>query len=130
MLKSAAVLEAAYNDSHQVTALFNKNILLVLNRELGADFNVQDFEHVAFFDSERERVEMHLRAVRNVTVHVKRLEFSADLGKGETIRTEICRKFSRTSGQDMMTQAGLTISRWYSDPKGWFSIAEAGLPRT
>ena len=129
MLKPAAVIEAAYNDSQQVTARFNKNILLVLNRELGANFDVKDFDHVAFFDSMHERVEMHLRAVRKLTVDVRKLNLSIDLAKGETIRTEICRKFSRATAQHMMKLAGLTISRWYSDPKGWFSIAEAGLPR-
>ncbi|MBI5568421.1 MAG: L-histidine N(alpha)-methyltransferase [Desulfomonile tiedjei] len=130
LLKPANILESAYNDPQQVTAQFNKNILLVLNRELGANFSVKDFEHVAFFDSERERVEMHLMAARKLTVDVRELNLSISLAKGETIRTEICRKFSRATAQHMMTLAGLTISRWYSDPKDWFSIAEAGLPRT
>jgi L-histidine Nalpha-methyltransferase len=124
MLKPREILEAAYNDAQRITAAFNKNILLVLNRELDATFDLNDFEHVAFFDPHKERVEMHLRASRPVTAHIRDLGLSVTLDKGETIRTEICRKFSRVTAEKMVDEAGLTIAGWHSDPKGWFSIAE------
>ena len=126
MLKSPEIVEAAYNDSQEVTAAFNKNVLLVLNRELRATFDPDDFDHVAFFNEDEERIEMHLRANRRVDVEIRDLDNSVRLEKGETIVTEICRKFSRASAGNMLNSAGLDIMRWHTDPKGWFSIAEVG----
>ena len=129
MVKPVEILEAAYNDSRNITAEFNKNILLVINRELRADFNPDAFDHVAFFNNEKERVEMHLRARRDIWVDVKEISASFVLRKGETIRTEICRKFRRHGAEKMIRDAGMEVSRWYSDPKGWFSLLEAVLSR-
>ena len=125
MIKPTEILEAAYNDSRSVTAEFNKNILLVVNRELRANFNPDSFEHVAFFNEEEERVEMHLRARRDLWVQVRKVDASFVLRKGETVRTEICRKFRRISAEKMIHDAGMEVSRWYTDPKGWFSLLEA-----
>ncbi len=125
MVKPVEIIEAAYNDSQNVTAEFNKNILLVINRELRATFNPADFDHVAFFNHEKERVEMRLRAGSDICVDVKALRISVELKNGETIRTEICRKFRRDSAEKMIRDAGMKISRWFSDPKGWFSLVEA-----
>jgi len=130
MLKPVHIIEAAYNDSRNVTAEFNKNILLVINRELGANFRPDDFDHVAFFDEKYRRVEMHLRARRNIWVEISEIDLIVVLKKGETIRTEICRKFSRAGAQEMIREAGMAVSGWYSDPKGWFSIAEIVLERS
>jgi L-histidine N-alpha-methyltransferase len=124
MLKSTEVLEAAYNDSQQVTAAFNKNILLAINRGLSGNFDPSDFEHVAFFNDSKECVEMHLRAKRRIRVDFSAIAFSVSIEKGETIRTEICRKFRRESVDKMMDQVGLHVSNWYPDPNNWFSIAE------
>jgi L-histidine N-alpha-methyltransferase len=127
MLKATHILEAAYNDSRNVTAEFNKNILLVLNRELQADFRTDDFDHLAFFNEKLDRVEMHLQAKRMIQVEVRRIELSFTLEQGETIRTEICRKFSRARAERMINDAGLEVRRWYSDANNWFSIAEIVL---
>jgi len=124
MIKPASILEAAYNDSQKVTAAFNKNILLVVNRQLWGNFKLSDFDHVAFFNESEERVEMHLRANRRVNVDFCATGFSASIEKGETIRTEICRKFRREAVEQMVDEAGLRVSGWYSDPDNWFSIAE------
>lgn len=124
MLKDTAVLEAAYNDSRGVTAEFNKNMLLVLNREVGADFDPDDFEHRAFFNPDRERIEMHLELKRDARVRLPRLDLVVNLSRGETICTEICRKFSRSSTRTMLRESGLEVRRWFSDARGWFSIAE------
>jgi L-histidine N-alpha-methyltransferase len=127
MVKPVEIIEAAYNDSRSVTAEFNKNILLVINRELRANFNPNSFDHVAFFNSEEERVEMHLRARKDTWVEVKAIAASFVLRKGETIRTEICRKFTRHGAEKLIRDAGMGVSRWYSDPKGWFSLLETVL---
>ena len=124
LLKPVNILEAAYNDSQNITAEFNKNILLVLNRELGANFRTGDFDHLAFFNERFERMEMHLRARRKIQVEVRSIELSLTIEQGQTIQTEICRKFSRSSAERMINDAGLQVRRWYSDPKEWFSIAE------
>lgn len=124
LLKPREIIEAAYNDSDGVTAAFNKNILHVLNRELRATFDPDHFDHVAFFNEDEERIEMHLRANRRVDVEIRDLDQSVRIEKGETILTEICRKFSRVSARNMLTGAGLDVARWHTDPKGWFSVAE------
>jgi len=125
MVKPIEILEAAYNDSRNVTAEFNKNILLVINRGLRATFNPASFDHAAFFNKKQERVEMHLRARRDICVDVKALGISVVLKNGETIRTEICRKFRRDGAEKMICDAGMEVSRWCSDPNGWFSLLEA-----
>jgi len=124
MIKPVEILEAAYNDRQNITAEFNKNILLVLNEELSANFELANFEHVAFFNNEKERVEMHLRAKRRVTVTLRSLGRSIEFKRDETIRTEICRKFTRESVETVAEETGLRVSRWFSDPREWFSIAE------
>lgn len=126
MVKPVEILEAAYNDSGGVTAEFNRNILLVINRQLRANFNPHAFEHVAFYNDEEERVEMHLRARRDIWVDVKAIAACFVLKKGETIRTEICRKFRRDGAEAMVRDAGMEVSRWYSDATGWFSLVEMG----
>lgn len=125
MVKPIEIIEAAYNDSQNVTAEFNKNILHVINRELGATFDPESFDHVAFFNEDHEQVEMHLRARNHMTVDVEALSISVSLKKSETIRTEICRKFRPHGAETMIHNAGMEVSRWYSDPNGWFSLLEA-----
>jgi L-histidine N-alpha-methyltransferase len=125
MVKQVEIIEAAYNDSRSFTAEFNKNILLVINRELRANFNPDSFDHVAYFNHEKERIEMHLRARRDLWVEIMAVAASFVLRKGETIRTEICRKFTRHGAEKMIRDAGMEVSHWYSDPKGWFSLLEA-----
>jgi L-histidine N-alpha-methyltransferase len=127
MIKDVNILERAYNDSWGVTAEFNKNILNVINRELNADFNTRDFDHIAFFDKEQERVEMHLRANRATSAFINALGLNVELQEGETILTEICKKFSRESAEAMAHAAGLKIERWFSDPEEWFSLIELTL---
>jgi L-histidine Nalpha-methyltransferase len=124
MIKPAEVLERAYNDSSGVTAEFNKNILNVLNTELDADFVLSHFDHVAFYNADKEQVEMHLQANRGVSVGIDRLGIQVSMEKGETIHTEICRKFSRESALAMAEETGLRINRWFTDPQGWFSLVE------
>jgi L-histidine N-alpha-methyltransferase len=128
MIKPKKMLEAAYNDAQGVTAKFNKNILAVMNRELQSTFDLSFFDHVAFYNAERECIEMHLRANRNISVTIAGLDLRVTMKKGETIFTEICRKFSTATVKQMAAEAGFMITRWFSDPRGWFSLVEM-MPR-
>lgn len=124
MIKSRDLMEAAYNDTRGVTAQFNKNILTVVNRALHANFDLTLFDHVAFYHERRECIEMHLCANRDLSVFVADLNLSITMKKGETIFTEICRKFSRERVERLADAAGLEIKRWFSDPREWFSLVE------
>jgi L-histidine N-alpha-methyltransferase len=128
MIKDIRLLERAYNDSRGVTAEFNRNILHVINRELNADFNINDFDHLAFFDAGKERVEMHLRANKKTAAFIEALGLRVGMEEGATIQTEICGKFSRESAQAMAHEAGLQIRSWFSDPEESFSLIELALP--
>ena len=127
MLKPKETLEAAYNDARGVTSEFNKNILLVINRELNANFKPSHFDHVAFFNKDRERIEMHLRANRNTTVSIDDLELELNIDKDETIHTENSCKFSREGVKELVEKSGKKIQNWYSDEKGLFSLTELTL---
>lgn len=124
MVKERAVLETAYNDSQGVTAAFNRNILHVVNRELDARFDPSLFDHVAFFNEDAEQIEMHLAAKQAMTVDIGLLDTAVEFREGETIHTEISRKFSRESAVRLFERAGLAAERWFTDDAGWFSLVE------
>jgi L-histidine N-alpha-methyltransferase len=126
LVKETNVIEAAYNDSEGVTAEFNRNMLHVLNRELGADFVPDGFDHVAFFDRRHEWVEMRLRARRACSVLVSDLDLRVEFAAGEELRTEISAKFTRERLQGDLEAAGLELVRWYTDADGLFGLALAG----
>jgi len=122
MLKSVEVIAAAYNDRQGVTSRFNKNMLRHLNRSFNGDFKMADFEHVTVFVEEKQRVEMHLRAKRQTAAQLIDLDLCISCRPGETIRTEICQKFSRADANQDFGKAGLAAVRWFTDPQGWFSL--------
>jgi L-histidine N-alpha-methyltransferase len=124
LVKPLEILEAAYNDSQQVTAEFNKNILHVVNRELDADFDLSDFEHLAMYVEAKNEIQMHLKAVRPVEVHIRKLHMTVFFEEGETILTEISRKFTFESAEKMLQAVDLKITDWRTDPAGWFAHAE------
>lgn len=127
MVKPREVLESAYNDSKGVTAEFNRNVLNVVNVALNADFDLSNFDHVAFFSERESRIEVHLRANRNCSVRLKSLDLEVEFREGETIHTENSRKFTRQGIEHVAKQAGLHIRDWYSDPDEWFSLVLMGL---
>jgi L-histidine Nalpha-methyltransferase len=124
MVKPVPVLEAAYNDPAGITAEFNRNVLAVVNRELNANFDPQKFDHLAFFNEETEQIEMHLVAGEDMKVEIPALDMEVDFDRGETIHTEISRKFTRESADTLFAAAGLAVERWFTDRKGWFSLVE------
>jgi L-histidine N-alpha-methyltransferase len=125
LVKDVGELQAAYNDSQGVTAEFNLNLLTALNHELDADFDVDGFEHVAFFDATRSRIEMHLRSRRRQTVRLPALDMVVTFAEGELVRTEISTKFTRASVSDCLAEAGMRLERWFTDPAGRFALALA-----
>ena len=124
MLKPKTVLEAAYNDAGGFTRKFNRNVLHVINRELSADFNASFFDHLAFFNGKKGQIEMHLRAKKSFLVEIKDLKLSVKFENGETIRTEISRKFEKNGAIEMFSKAGLDVNQWFTDSKKWFSLVE------
>jgi L-histidine N-alpha-methyltransferase len=122
MVKARGIMEDAYKDLKGITAEFNKNILNVLNNELSADFDLSHFDHAAFFNEDHDRIEMHLRANRDISVRLKSIDLETEFKKGETIHTENSRKFTRESIEDLASRAGLSVQNWYSDPSEWFSL--------
>jgi L-histidine N-alpha-methyltransferase len=122
LVKDPQVLTQAYDDAQGVTAEFNRNLLRVVNRELQADFDPEDFEHVAVFNREHEWIEMRLRARREHTTTVRDLGLSVHFEQGEEMRTEISAKFTRGRVEDDLSAAGLEIVSWLTDPDQLFAI--------
>ncbi|MBI2244948.1 MAG: L-histidine N(alpha)-methyltransferase [Nocardioides sp.] len=125
LVKDPVRLVAAYDDSAGVTAEFNRNVLRVLNRELGADFDPRRFDHVAHWDAEQEWIEMRLRARSEMTVRLPALDLEVELGPGEEIRTEISAKFRRPAFAGELEDAGLRREGWWTDPAGDFALVLA-----
>ena len=122
LVKDPEILEAAYDDAQGVTAEFNRNLLQVLNRELGADFDPDDFDHVALFDAEHEWVEMRLRARREHTTMVRDLDLPVHFAAGEEMRTEISAKFTTERLQSDLSAAELELVHWLTDPDELFAL--------
>jgi L-histidine Nalpha-methyltransferase len=125
LVKDPAVLEAAYDDAAGVTAEFNRNVLQVINRELDADFEVDAFEHVAFYDREHEWIEMRLRAQRRMDVRVAALALDVRFAAREELRTEISAKFTRARLAGDLGAAGLEVVELMIDPAARFALALA-----
>ncbi|MGA9874858.1 MAG: L-histidine N(alpha)-methyltransferase [Solirubrobacteraceae bacterium] len=122
LVKDPGILERAYDDAQGVTAEFNRNLLTVLNRELQADFDPEDFDHVALFNREHEWIEMRLRARREHTTIVQDLDLSVHFYQGEELRTEISAKFTRERVGNDLAAAGLEIVNWLTDPQELFAL--------
>jgi L-histidine Nalpha-methyltransferase len=123
LVKDVAVLEAAYNDAAGVTAEFNKNVLRVMNRELDADFDVDAFEHVAFYDHDREWIEMRLRAQRRMDVRIAELDLEIAFAAREEMRTEISAKFTPERLRGDLAAAGLEPVEVMTDPNELFALS-------
>jgi L-histidine N-alpha-methyltransferase len=125
LVKDPAVLERAYDDAGGVTAAFNLNVLAVLNRELGADFDVDAWQHVARWNGEREWIEMRLRSVGDQHVAVPGAGIAVGFRAGDEIRTEISAKFTHERIARELGDAGLRIELLVTDPDGLFALTLA-----
>jgi L-histidine N-alpha-methyltransferase len=119
--KTVTELEAAYNDSKGVTAAFNLNMLSVLNERVGADFDLADFEHRAFYDPEAGWIEMHLVTPGGCDVHIPG-KGTLPLEPGASLRTEISSKYDRAVLGELFEAAGLRIVDWVSDDHGRYAM--------
>ncbi|MYW15057.1 L-histidine N(alpha)-methyltransferase [Streptomyces sp. SID2955] len=123
LVKDERVLVRAYDDAAGVTAAFNKNVLAVVDRELGADFDLDAFDHVAVWDAEREWIEMRLRSRTAQTVKVPALDLAVDFAAGEELRTEVSAKFRREGVTSELAAAGLELTHWWADEQGRFALS-------
>lgn len=124
MVKSEAVLHDAYNDAGGVTEAFNKNILKSVNDLIRSDFRTVDFDHLAYYNNEKNRMEMHLVARDHLIVHSPNFLEDLHLNKGESIHTENSHKYHTGHIREIMNSTGLELNRVHSDERGWFTVSE------
>jgi L-histidine Nalpha-methyltransferase len=125
LVKDPDRLVRAYDDTAGVTAEFNLNVLNVMNRELGANFDVDAFRHIAMWDPVQEWIEMRLESRRDQTVEVPGVFLRVEFGTGEHMRTEISAKFREPTVTDELTTAGLRLAHWWTDDAGDFALSLA-----
>ena len=124
-VKEHGVLHAAYNDTQGLTAEFNLNVLHVLNRELGANFNINEFTHSADFNTEKERIEMKLISNSDQEVHITELKESIHFMSGDDILTEISQKYTYKGIEKMLLESDFSIMEHYEDENSYFSLVLA-----
>ncbi|BAT52933.1 hypothetical protein NOS3756_18750 [Nostoc sp. NIES-3756] len=120
--KPKEILEPAYNDSQGVTAEFNLNMLEHLNRRFEGDFDTTQFTHWAFYNEAEKQIEMHLKSERSQKVHLKSLNLTVHFAPGETILTEISRKFHLDTIRQQLTAKGLKPIKTWTDKNQWFGV--------
>jgi L-histidine N-alpha-methyltransferase len=123
LVKEPDRLVTAYDDAQGVTAEFNKNVLAVINRELGADFKADAFEHRAVWVAEQEWIEMRLESREDQRVRVAALDLEVEFEAREQMRTEISAKFRRDGIAEELARAGLRLTHWWTDPAGDFALS-------
>ena len=123
LVKDPAILVAAYDDPGGVTAAFNKNVLAVLNAELGADFDLDTFDHVALWNPQAEWIEMRLRSSLAQRVRLPAIGLTVRFGAGEEMRTEVSAKFRRDGIEKELAAAGFALRSWWTDPGGLFGLS-------
>ena len=122
LVKDEAILLPAYDDAAGVTAAFNLNLLARLNREFGANFDLNAFGHRALWNGLRSRIEMHLESLRPQRVHLPELEMAVEFSEGETIHTENSYKYETGQVEEMLAAAGFAPVALWTDPKEWFAV--------
>lgn len=125
LVKDESLLVAAYDDAQGVTAAFNCNVLVRLNRDLGADFDLAHFQHRALWNREESRIEMHLESMAAQTVHIPAARLTVHFRQGETIHTENSYKFTAESVRELLTAAGFSVVQAWRDEREWFAVTLA-----
>ena len=121
--KKKNILEAAYNDLEGITAKFNLNILERINKELNGEFDLENFEHLAYYNQVKNRIEMHLLSKVKQKVKVNKLNQLFDFEKGETILTENSYKYTLKSIEQLANKSNLRVERNFLDKNEWFNLA-------
>ena len=125
LVKDPRILERAYDDAAGVTAEFDTNVLRVINAHLGANFDVDEFEHVSYWDAENEWIEMRLRARRALTVEIPAADLTVNFAEGEHVRTEISAKFRPSGVEAELAAAGFALEHWWTDSQQRFGVSLA-----
>ncbi|MFI7891915.1 L-histidine N(alpha)-methyltransferase [Streptomyces sp. CACIS-1.16CA] len=125
LVKEEETLVAAYDDAAGVTAAFNKNVLSVVNRELGADFPLDGFDHRAVWNPRERWIEMRLRARRALSVKIRELDLVVPFEAGEELRTEVSAKFRPEDVREELAAAGMRLAQWWTDAAGRFALSLA-----
>ncbi len=123
-IKPREILERAYNDAQDVTATFNRNVLNVVNRLADMDFLPDQFEHIAFYNDQKLRIEMHLKAPADIEIHTPHAKGAIKIRRGEKIHTENSHKYNEEHIERLSEASGLEIDKIYSDDRRWFSIVK------
>jgi L-histidine Nalpha-methyltransferase len=123
LVKGAEILVPAYDDAAGVTAAFNLNVLRVLNRELGGDLPIDAFDHRAVWNPVDERIEMRLRAGREIRARFATIGLDVHFDAGEELLTEISSKFRRDGVTTELADAGMELTHWWTDPAGYFALS-------
>ncbi|MEM1335539.1 MAG: L-histidine N(alpha)-methyltransferase, partial [Actinomycetota bacterium] len=123
LIKDVARMEVAYDDPEGVSAAFAKNVLHVMNRELGAEFDPNSFEYVARWDHDNEWIDMGLRSRWAQTVHVADLDLDVQFERGEIMRNEVSSKFDPDAFTDELASVGLSVVQWYHDDARDFGVS-------
>lgn len=122
LAKDEATLLAAYNDAAGVTARFNRNMLIRLNRELGGDFDPEEFEHRAIWNGDESRIEMHLVSRTDQSVRLAALDFEVEFATGESIHTENSYKYLPGQAEAVLAESGFAPIADWVDKQGWFAV--------
>ncbi len=124
MVKDTDILEAAYNDDQGITEAFNRNILTVINDICQTNLFPGSFKHIAFYDEDKMRIEMHLEAFAEMKINSPFFPHAVHINKGETIHTENSHKFTTGLIHNMAEKSGLKIRDIFTDKEGWFSLVQ------
>ncbi|MFT5286752.1 MAG: L-histidine N-alpha-methyltransferase [Planctomycetota bacterium] len=125
LVKDVEILEAAYDDSAGLAAEFGLNLIKVLNRDFDGNLPIDAFRYRAFFDHDNSWIDMRIKATRAVDARLEKLDFDMHFDKGEEMRTEVSKKFTRATFEADLNAAGLELDHWHTDDKAWFGLAQA-----
>jgi dimethylhistidine N-methyltransferase len=128
LVKDVDVMHAAYNDSAGITAEFNKNLLVRINRELGGYFEPDAFQHVSFWNEPASRIELHLESVCTQAVRVQALDTTLQFYEGERIHTENSYKYTIEYLEDLLQRGGFEVEHTWTDPNSWFAVSLGVIP--
>lgn len=122
LVKDKTILENAYDDSQELTAKFNLNVLSRINRELDGDFDLNNFVHHSFYNETKQRIEMYIRSIHEQIVNVSKTDMSLELEKNELIHTEYSHKYTISQIREMMDAANFNIEQIWQDEKNYFGL--------
>jgi len=122
LVKEVGILERAYNDKAGYTADFNLNLLNRINRELGGNFHINNYEHLALFNTEQNRIEMHIKSKTDQFINLSGCKESIPIRKGESIHTESSYKYNRQKIEKLASRSGFLVEQIFTDDRNWFDL--------